>query len=523
MEQEQQRLYPAGIQTFSDIRSENYVYVDKTEYVYRMTHSGPRYLFLSRPRRFGKSLLTSTLHAYFEGRRDLFKGLAIERLEEEWTEYPVLHFDMSKAKYQDEEELKQELSLKLSRYEEVYGRKEEEKKLNNRLEGLIMRMAEQTGKKVVILIDEYDAPLLDVVHEEETLPELRQVMRNFYSPLKGSDQYLRFVFITGITKFSQLSIFSELNNLSNISMLPQYGAICGITREELSGQMAEDIEILGTKLGKTTEATLAALTNYYDGYHFTWPSPDVFNPYSLMRAFNDGQIDAYWFESGTPTYLIEIMRKYGVEPSMIGRREAVAGDFNAPVKTMASTTPLFYQSGYLTIKDCDNDEAEKSYWLDIPNKEIRTGLMRSLMPYYMALPPEEGNNTVKNMYRAIKKGDMEGALLTMQAYLRSIPYTANTAYEGHYQQVVYIIFTLLGIYMDVEVHTQKGRVDMVMRAWGKLYLVELMLNKSAEAAMRQIDLKDYASRFSLCGLPIVKVGVNFDTEERTISDWKIEK
>ena len=519
---ERQRLYPANTQTFEKMRMGGYVYVDKTEYVYRMTHTGSTYMFLSRPRRFGKSLLASTLHSYFEGRRDLFKGLAIERLEEEWEEYPVIHFDMSKGKHGDEAKLNRFLISQISDNEENYGMEGEGDDADVRLSRLIKRLYKQTGRQVVVLIDEYDAPLLDVVHEEENLPKLRYVMRNFYSPLKGSEQYLKFVFITGITKFSQLSIFSEFNNLSNISMLPQYGAICGITKEELSEQMAEDVELLGKKLGKTREETLSALTDYYDGYHFTWPSPDVFNPYSLMHAFDDGRIGAYWFETGTPTYVIEMLRKYNVEPDEIGRGVMRSSAFDTPIETMRTITPLFYQSGYLTIKDCDT--RLRLYTLDLPNKEVRLGLMESLLPNYMD-GERVDNATVltARLYDAMNRGDVDGAMRLLQAFLLTIPQTADTNYEGHYQQVLYIIFTLTGFYVDVEVHTAKGRVDMVMRTSGTLYLIELKLNKSAEAAMRQINLKDYASRFSLCGLPIVKVGVNFDSEERTISDWKIEE
>ena len=519
---ERQRKYPVGIQTFSELREKGYVYVDKTETVYRMANGNAKYVFLSRPRRFGKSLLASTLHAYFEGRQDLFRGLAIDRLEEEWTEYPVLHFDMSKGKHEDKDKLNRYLISQISDNEENYGLQGIGDDANDRLSRLIKRLYKQTGRLVVILIDEYDAPLLDVVHEEENLPKLRYVMRNFYSPLKGSEQYLKFVFITGITKFSQLSIFSEFNNLSNISMLPQYGAICGITKEELSEQMAEDVELLGKKLGKTREETLSALTDYYDGYHFTWPSPDVFNPYSLMHAFDDGRIGAYWFETGTPTYVIEMLRKYNVEPDEIGRGVMRSSAFDTPIETMRTITPLFYQSGYLTIKDCDT--RLRLYTLDLPNKEVRLGLMESLLPNYMDGERVERSTVLTaRLYDAMDRGDVDGAMRLLQAFLLTIPQTADTNYEGHYQQVLYIIFTLTGFYVDVEVHTAKGRVDMVMRTSGTLYLIELKLNKSAEAAMRQINLKDYASRFSLCGLPIVKVGVNFDSEERTISDWKIEE
>ena len=514
-----QRQYPIGIQTFSEIRGKNYLYIDKTEYVYRMTHSASKYMFLSRPRRFGKSLLTSTIHAYFEGRKDLFKGLAMERLETEWTEYPVLHFDMSLGKHMGREQLERYLSSQLSPMEEAFGILADLPDVNVRLSRLIRQAFEQTGRQVVVLIDEYDAPLLDVVHEEKDLPVLRNVMRNFYSPLKACDPYLRYVFLTGITKFSQLSIFSELNNIKNISMLPEYAAICGITQEEMETQMSEDLDLLASRLETTREQTLERLKDNYDGYHFTWPSPDIYNPFSLLNAFADGRLDSYWFGSGTPTYLIEMLRKFGVEPSRIGGMEAMAADFDAPTERIESITPLLYQSGYVTIKDY-NKETEL-YTLDLPNREIRIGLLRSLLPYYVQ---GEGlsNTMVAKMYGSILHDDMDGALRLLQNFLSTVPYCERTDTEGHYQQVFYIIFSLLGYYVDVEVRTPRGRVDMVMRTRTKLYVMELKLDQSADAAMRQIDLKDYPARFALCGLPVVKVAVNFDSDKRTLKDWRIE-
>ena len=513
------RLYPIGIQTFSEIRNKSYLYIDKTEYVYRMTHSASKYMFLGRPRRFGKSLLTSTLEAYFQGRKDLFKGLAVERLETEWTEYPVLRFDMSTAKHVDKERLESELNLKLIGYEKVYGRGEGEENVNQRLQGIIRRAYEQTGCQVVVLIDEYDAPLLDVVHEEKDLPVLRNIMRNFYSPLKACDPYLRFVFLTGITKFSQLSIFSELNNIQNISMLPEYAAICGITEEEMAVQMDGDLDILAGRLNVNREEVVKKLKAHYDGYHFTWPSSDIYNPFSLLNAFATGRLDSYWFGSGTPTYLIEMLNKFGVLPSRIGGNEAVAADFDAPTERMQSVTPLLYQSGYVTIKGYD--EMFQIYTLDIPNAEVRIGLMRSLIPYYVTRDTQTTNTTVVNLARALVRGDMDGMLRLLQTFLSTVPYCDRTDYEGHYQQMLYIIFSLLGAYVDVEVRTPMGRVDMVMRTATTLYVVELKLNQSATAAMQQIDLKNYPERFALCGLPVVKVGINFDMERHTLKDWVI--
>ena len=538
---------PLGVQTFEKVIEEDLLYVDKTQYIYSLAQDY-RYVFLSRPRRFGKSLLASTLHSYFAGKKELFKGLAIERLETEWAEHPVLHFDMSTAKHMDKETLEQELNGKLSDYEEIYGKSKTGKtKLNQRLESLIVNAYAQTGSKVVVIIDEYDAPLLDVVHEDEQLPQLRQVMRNFYSPLKACDPYLRFVFLTGITKFSQMSIFSELNNLKNISMMPEYAGICGITEEELTGQLSDYVDALAENLNLTHQQAVELLGKHYDGYHFCWPSPDIFNPYSLLNALSDKRVDSYWFASGTPTYLIEMMRKFGVAPSQIGPTEAMASDFDAPTERMASLIPLLYQSGYLTIKDYSSEE--DIYILDIPNKEIRIGLMETLLPNYVQSGVGETSLAgIAKMYRALRHDDLDGMLRQLQQFLLTVPYCENTNdfvkpneqssssleystmarnctfknYEGHYQQMLYVIFSLLGRYVDVEVRTATGRVDMVMQAFGKLYLFELKLNRSAAAAMQQINLNDYPARFSQCGLPIVKVGINFDTATRTVSDWVIE-
>ena len=515
------KFYPVGIQTFEEIVRRNLLYVDKTEYIYRMTHGGGKYFFLSRPRRFGKSLLTSTFQSYFEGRKELFKGLAIERLETEWTEYPVLHFSLASGKHMEKEQLEEYLLYILEKNENVFGIENKSNAPNIRLSNLIQTVYQKTGRQVVVLIDEYDAPLLDVVHEEESLNALRQVMRNFYSPLKDCEPYLRFVFLTGITKFSQLSIFSELNNISNISMLPQYAGICGITLDELQTQMSADIAALGEKLGKTTEETFDVLREYYDGYHFADKSPDVFNPFSLLSAMANGMLDYYWFTSGTPTYLIEMLRKFHVMPSEIGGGEADKSEFDAPTETMSSIMPLLYQSGYITIKGYDPET--ELYLLDIPNKEIRVGLYRCLLPNYIGMNTVKGTTTIAKMSAAIRHGNIDGALEMLQAYLSTVPYCDNTDYEGHYQQMMYVIFSILDNYVDVEVRTPRGRVDMVLRTATHLYLFELKIGKSADAAMRQIDLKEYPKRFALCGLPIVKVAINFDMDKHTITDWIVNE
>ena len=514
------KLYPVGIQTFERIIKEDKLYVDKTEYIYRMTHTSGTYFFLSRPRRFGKSLLTSTFQSYFEGKKELFKGLAIEKLEKEWTEYPVLHFDMSGGKHLQKEELNRYLQFILDENEQKFGIKVDSPEPNIRLNALITSLYQKTGKQVVVLIDEYDAPLLDVVHDDDRLKALRQIMRNFYSPLKKCEPYLRFVFLTGITKFSQMSIFSELNNISNVSMDDEYAGICGITKDELETQMSADVDALGEKLGKNREETLALLREYYDGYHFADHSPDVFNPFSLLNAMAKGKLDYYWFASGTPTYLIEMLNKFQVMPSEIGGSEADKSEFDAPTEKMTTIMPLLYQSGYITIKGYDPET--ELYLLDIPNKEIRVGLYRCLLPYYIGMNTVKGTTTIAKMSAAIRHNNIDKALEMLQTYLATVPYCDNTDYEGHYQQMMYVIFSILDNYVDVEVHTPKGRVDMVLRTATHLYLFELKLNQSSDLAMKQIDLKEYPKRFALCGLPIVKVGINFDMASHNIKDWKID-
>ena len=519
METKQLKRLPVGIQTFSNIIEDDMLYIDKTEYVWNMIHLS-KYIFLSRPRRFGKSLLVSTLQAYFEGRKDLFKGLFIETVEKEWTVYPVLRFDMSLGKHMEKDQLERYLLYIIGENEKRFGISSDSKDPNVRLRNLIINVYEKTGKKVVILIDEYDAPLLDVVHEEKMLPVLRNVMRNFYSPLKASDPYLQFVFLTGITKFSQLSIFSELNNLMNISMDEEYAAVCGITKEEMMTQAYDYIERLANANKWTNEETVRQLAKQYDGYHFTWPSPDIFNPFSLLNAFARNRINDYWFASGTPTYLIEMLRKFNVVPSKIGGGSVLASAFDAPTENLKDITPLLYQSGYITIKEYNR--ASKLYTLDIPNTEIRVGLMDSLLPNYVHEYCVEGGTTIGYMYLALLNEDLEEMFRLLQTYLLTVPYCDNANSEGHYQQLLYVIFSLFGRYVEVEVHTPTGRVDIVMKTAKALYLFELKLNMSAQAAIKQIDLKDYSSKFALSGLPIVKVGINFDPERRTICDWKVE-
>ena len=514
------RLYPIGIQTFEEIRRLGMFYVDKTEYVYRMAHAG-KFFFLSRPRRFGKSLLVSTFKCYFENRKDLFDGLAIEKLETEWNRYPVLHFDMSKGKHRDKDALNRYLLDIIEKQERMYDICSDKPDVNIRLTDLIEAVYRKTGKQVVVLIDEYDAPLLDVVHEDMLLPQLRDTMRNFYSPLKAAEPMLRFVFMTGITKFSQLSIFSELNNIKNVSMDEPYAAICGITKDEMLTQMSDDIDELASKLELSREETIAKLTGQYDGYHFTWPSPDVFNPFSLLNCFADGKLGAYWFGSGTPTYLINMMRKFGMKPSQLGSVRAKASSFDAATEKLTSIIPLLYQSGYLTIKGYDR--RLDVYTLDIPNNEIRVGLYDSLLPGYLTTHVDEGRVVIADIAVCFEDGDIDGALKLLADFLETVPYCDNTNYEGHWQQTLYIIFALLTDYrIQVEQHTAKGRIDITLETATTVYVMELKLNGSVEDALAQIEEKHYADAFKIQPKPVVKVGMNFALKDGVNTlEWNV--
>lgn len=518
------KLYPIGIQTFSEIRTNDNLYIDKTAYIYRMANSDGKYFFLSRPRRFGKSLLVSTLLSYFEGRKELFKGLAIDNSENEWAEYPVLHFDLSGGKHQEEDQLNRYLDFILKDNERRFGVECDAVDANVRLANLIASVYKKTGKQVVVLIDEYDAPLLDVVHQDERLESLRHLMRNFYSPLKQCEPMLRFVFLTGITKFSQLSIFSELNNITNISMDEAYAGICGITKEELLTQMSDDIDRLAEKLSITRENAIQQLKDNYDGYHFTYPSPDIFNPYSLLNCFSKEKIGAYWFGSGTPTFLIEMMRKFGTTPMDIGESEmADVSDFDAPTETMESIVPLLYQSGYVTIKGYD--EETNLYELGIPNKEIRIGLFKSLLPNYLTRSSQRGKVAIAQMSVLIKNGDIDGALELFRTFLATVPYCENTKYEGHFQQLMYVVFSLLTDYrILVEQRTSKGRTDITLETQDCIYIMELKFGNTADEALAQINANHYADAFAMSNKKIIKVGIGFDVkDERNITEWKVER
>ena len=527
METAARRRYPVGIQTFSEIRKGGYVYIDKTDLMWEMTQM--KYVFLSRPRRFGKSLLSSTLHSYFDGRHDLFEGLKIMELEHEWEQHPVIHVDVSCAKNKPSaEELQRSLLLMLEPIEEKYGAKGSEKTPGEKLQGLIRRAYGQTGKQVAVIVDEYDAPLLDVLHEEAMLPEFRRVMQEFYQPLKSSEPMIRFCFITGITKFSQLSIFSTINNLKNITMLPQFATLCGFTEAELLTEMAVDIQSMADAYKCTFEEMRLKLKQQYDGYCFAENSDEVYNPFSLMNAFGDKKLGNYWFSSGTPTFLIRQMQHFHTDITELERIEASAAAFDCPTEAMVDALPLLYQSGYLTIKDYDPDS--ESYILDIPNKEVRVGLINGFIPTYIGL----NNNNVRDgfalkLWRALKKGDLDLAMSEMKAYLAGIPYVEGfkkklaevSNYEGFYEYTFYLIFSMLNVYARTQVKCAGGEIDVVVEMPDATYVFELKVNGTAQEALNQIIRKGYATPYLTEGRKVVKVGVQFDRDTMTVGEYLV--
>jgi hypothetical protein len=522
------RFYPVGIQDFKEIRELNALYVDKTAMIYELTHSS-KYVFLSRPRRFGKSLLCSTLKHYFEGSKELFGGLAMEKLEKDWTKYPVIHLNLSRAKGRGREELSDFLGRLLADYEKLYGRIERGLP-GDQLESLIKQAYERTGQKVVVIVDEYDAPMLDVLHEDEdTLGYIRKIMRQFYEPLKTCEEYLKFVFITGITKFSQLSIFSTINHLKNISMTNRYAAICGITESELRGVFEEDIHSLSKELGQSHEETMQQLKEQYDGYHFCAKSEDIYNPFSLLSAFDNLAIRQYWFASGTPTYLIHQMKRFNIDVTTLDDITAAEINFDTPTENMSTAIPLLYQSGYLTIKDYDI--YTKTYTLGIPNEEVRVGLMDSLIPMYTNL---NSQNVVSDLFgrfaKAIMRDDIDTAMQAIRSYMAGIPYMSGdkevladeARAEAHYHLLFYILFSFLNIMLQTEVRTARGRVDVVVKTRTSIYVFELKIDRPAAEALAQINSKEYALPYENDGRKIIKVGVSFSTKTRTVEEWVVE-
>ena len=512
------RRYPIGIQNFEQLRNNNCVYIDKTELIYKLTHSDSVY-FLSRPRRFGKSLLVSTLEAYFQGKKHLFEGLAMERLETEWTEYPVLHMDFSRRKYTDEDKLNELLNIQISHWEQLYGSDEKECSFSGRFEGVIRRAYEKTGKQVVVLVDEYDSPLLDTNSNPDLQKKLRNVVRDFFSPLKGAGQYLRFLLLTGISKFSQLSIFSELNNLQNISMRDEYSALCGITEKELLTDLRLDIQRMAEANKETYEEACAHLKKQYDGYHFSENSEDIYNPFSLFNALNAKKYKNYWFSTGTPTFLIELLQNVQFDVRMMDGMTAMDDQFDAPTEVITDPIPVLYQSGYLTIKSFD--PMFKIYTLAYPNNEVRYAFTEALLPRYVHRFPRENTFYIVSFLQDLMKGDIESCLERTRSFFASIPHDLENKTEKHYQTIFYLLFRLMGQYVDVEVKSAIGRADVVLKLSDAIYVFEFKYDGTPDEALAQIDSKQYAIPYQSDGRRIVKIGVNFDSATRTIGEWKI--
>jgi len=523
---EQGRIYPVGIQDFEKLRTNGCVYVDKTELIYLLVQK--YYVFLSRPRRFGKSLLSSTLKYYFQGRKDLFQGLAMERLEKVWKEYPVLHFDLSTAKNQNLAGIQSELERQLRAYEAIYGNDEANDSPGKRLTHLIQAAHTQTGSKTVVIIDEYDAPMLDVLHDEEKMVEVRRMMQEFYAPLKACDADLRFVFITGITKFSQLSIFSVINNLTNVSMQPEFSAICGITEEELHTVFKEDIAMLAEEYECTSDEMKERLKFQYDGYHFSGRSADIYNPFSILKAFAQKEIKDYWFESGTPTYLIRQIRHFQTDIQSLDSIEASASDFDRPTEKMNNVIPLLYQSGYITILKYNKQWGK--YTLGIPNNEVRVELTENLLPDYAYRDDFKNSSFIMKFCESVYYEDMEKALTVLRAYLAGIPYPDGgkeiledmEKCEYYYETIFYLIFSFMNRHIQTQVKTCRGRADMVMHTPKAVYVFELKMNKPAGEALKQIDEKGYMIPYTADGRKLVKCGISFSTETRTIEEWIIK-
>ena len=530
------RKLPIGVQSFKVIRDDNYLYVDKTEYVYRLASSG-RVYFLSRPRRFGKSLFLSTLEAYFLGQKELFNGLQIEHLEEAekerraiWQEYPVFYLDFNVGKYTDKTALEERLQLFLQNIENEYGIKDAEKNsFASRFEIALKTAYEKTGKQIVFLVDEYDKPLLQTMEKDEALnEEYRNTLKAFYSVLKSADQYVRFAFLTGVTKFSKISIFSDLNNLRDISLEESFADICGITEAELKECFQPEIQALGERQNLSYEETLAGLKQYYDGYHFHPDKEGVYNPFSLLNAFVKRELGSYWFSTGTPTFLVEYLKKsYYYVPDLENNVQADEHGLTDYRADPVLPIPILFQAGYLTIKDYN--KFSKLYRLGFPNDEVRYGFLRNLMPAYTSIRADKTGLSVWEFYEQIEAGDVDGFMEKLKGIISGIPYDSLTEKdialrEQNYQTAVYLVFALMNQFVHTEVHCSTGRADCVVEFKDKVYIFEFKLvsNASSEEAVKQIKEKNYADRFSGSGKNLIAVGSSFDEEKRTIKDWAVE-
>ncbi len=514
-----QQNLPIGVQNFESLRKDGYIYVDKTALMHRLVTTG-RYYFLSRPRRFGKSLLLSTIHAYFEGKRELFEGLAVERLEQKWEAHPVLHLDLNTQKYDTPEALEQILDSAVAEWEELYGTREQECTLALRFSGVIKRACEKTGQRAVILVDEYDKPMLQAIGKPELQEAYRDTLKAFYGALKSCDQYIKFAMLTGVTKFGKVSVFSDLNNLNDISMYKVYNEICGITEQELKDCFGGYVTDMADEQGMTEEAVTAEIRRMYDGYHFAPGTAGIYNPFSVLNAFNARAFGSYWFETGTPTYLVELLKLHDYNLERMAGEETTEDVLNSVDVASTDPIPVIYQSGYLTIKDYD--PTFRTYRLGIPNAEVEEGFYRFLLPYYTAVNRREAPFHIKKFVQDIEAGRVEDFLNRLKSFFADTPYELIRDLENHYQNVLFILFKLIGIYVRAEYHTSRGRIDLVMQTADHTYVMEFKLDGTAEQALQQIQAKDYALPFATDGTRVVRIGANFSSETRNIERWVTE-
>ena len=512
------RKMPIGIQSFEKLRRGNYVYVDKTELVYKLVSTSNPY-FLSRPRRFGKSLLLSTMEAYFLGKRDLFKGLAIERLEKEWDTHAVLHLDLNAEKYDSSERLHDMLEFQLRGWEETYGTGGKGITHSGRFMEIIQKAYEKTGRGVVVLIDEYDKPLLNSFQDEDLQRSFRDTLTAFYSVLKSADQWLRFVFITGVTKFAQMGIFSNLNQLVDISLTRPYATLCGITLEEIEATFEPEIEQLMESHDLPRKELLERLTCRYDGYRFSPGNvPRMFNPFSLLSVMTFHDFGNYWFATGTPTFLAEMLKKTDFDPRELDGIEVSAASLSDDRANINNPVPMIYQSGYLTIK-AYNEEFQ-IYMLGFPNDEVKYGFLNFVTPFYTPVAETETSFYIGKFIRELREGDPDAFLTRLRAFFAGIPYELNDRTERHYQTVFYLVFKLMGQFSEVEIRSAKGRADAVVKTADYIYVFEFKLDGSADQALAQIDDRGYLIPYTVDGRKLVKIGVNFDPAQRNIGDWK---
>lgn len=520
MKREMERLYPIGIQNFEDLRRNGYIYVDKTALIHRLVRTG-KYYFLGRPRRFGKSLMISTLEAYFQGKRELFKGLDIDKLEKEWTVRPVLHIDLNGQEYKSRQDLEDMLNSYLAKWEKMYGCETSEKSASLRFSAIIRNAAKQTGQNVAILIDEYDKPLIQAIGNEKLQDEYRNTLKAFYGNLKSCDGYIKFAILTGVTRFSRVSIFSDLNNLNDITMDDNYSALCGITEKELKGNFEPDIRQLAEKMNISFDETCNRLKKLYDGYHFTENGEGMYNPFSLLNTFYRMELDNYWFATGTPTLLVKMLKQNDYRLSNLTEGvQASSYELNGMENSENNPVPMFFQTGYLTIKDYDKEF--KTYTLGFPNEEVEHGFINFLMPSYVNINEHESAFQIMNFVKEVRAGKIDDFMARLQSFMAGTPYELARQQELHYQNVLYIMFSLLGFYTEAEYHTSQGRIDMVVKTKEYIYVMEFKLEGTAEEAIKQINEKQYAAPFASDPRKLYKIGVNFSRETRNIERWIVE-